>query len=97
MSVRIITGDCRDVLKTLPSESVHTVVTSPPYWGLRDYGVTGGIGLEETMAEHLAALVETFGEVQRVLRDDGTVWLNYGDAYAGSWGAQGRGDKRMDG
>lgn len=72
MTVRILTGDCREVLKGLPDESVNEVVTSPPYWGLRDYG-TGqdGIGLEPTLAEHLAALVEVFREVRRVLRSDG--------------------------
>ena len=91
MTTRIITGDCREALRTLPDESVHCVVTSPPYWGLRDYG-TGkdGIGLEETVTDHLAALVGVFAEVRRVLRKDGTLWLNYGDAYAGSWGAQSR-------
>lgn len=97
MTIRILTGDCRELLKTLPDESVNCVVTSPPYWGLRDYGVGGaGIGLEETLAEHLAAIVEVFREVRRVLRADGTLFLNYGDAYAGSWGAQGRGDKRSE-
>ena len=97
MSVRILTGDCRELLKGLPDESVHCVVTSPPYWGLRDYGTgSAGIGLEETMVEHLRACVEVFSEVRRVLRADGTLWLNYGDAYAGSWGAQGRGDKRSE-
>lgn len=95
MAVQIITGDCRDVLRTLPEESVHCVVTSPPYWGLRDYGVPG-IGLEETMQEHVQQIVGVFEEVRRVLRPDGTLWLNYGDAYAGSWGAQGRGDKRSE-
>lgn len=93
MSVRILTGDCRDVLKSLPDESVHCVVTSPPYWGLRDYGTgRSGIGLEATLPEHIAALVLVFQEVKRVLRKDGTLWLNYGDAYAGSWGAQSRGE-----
>lgn len=90
MTVRIITGDSRDVLKSMPDESVHCVVTSPPYWGLRDYGVAGQIGLEETLPLHIAALVSLFREVRRVLRSDGTFWLNYGDAYAGSWGAQSR-------
>lgn len=91
MSVRILTGDCREVLKGLPDESVHCVVTSPPYWGLRDYGTgKSGIGLEATLPEHIAALVRVFQEVKRVLRPDGTLWLNYGDAYAGSWGAQSR-------
>lgn len=94
MSVRILQGDCRAVLATLPDESVHCVVTSPPYWGLRSYGVgssNGEIGLEETLAEHIGLLVSVFGELRRVLRADGTVWLNYGDAYAGSRGAQSRG------
>jgi DNA modification methylase len=90
MTVRIINGDCRDVLKTLPSESVHCVVTSPPYFGLRDYGVDGQIGLEPTPDEFVAAMVDVFTEVRRVLRADGTLWLNLGDSYAGSWGAQGR-------
>jgi DNA modification methylase len=92
MTVRIITGDCRVLLRALPDESVHCVVTSPPYWGLRDYGVEGGVGLEETVTEHVDALVATFREVRRVLRADGTLWVNYGDAYAGSWGAQSRGE-----
>lgn len=97
MSVKIITGDCREVLRTLPDESVHCVVTSPPYWGLRDYGNgSGGIGLEETVAEHMEVLTALFRDVRRIMRADGTLWLNYGDAYAGSWGAQGRGDKRSE-
>ena len=81
MSVRILVGDCLDLLRTLPEESVHCVVTSPPYWGLRDYGVEGAIGLERTLQEHIDALVRVFREVRRVLRSDGTLWLNYGDAY----------------
>ena len=68
MSVRILVGDCLDLLRTLPEESVHCVVTSPPYWGLRDYGVQGAIGLEPTFGEHLDALVRVFREVRRVLR-----------------------------
>lgn len=82
MAVRIITGDCRDVLRTLPDESVHCVVTSPPYWGLRDYGVAGQIGIEFSVQEHLALLVNVFRDMRRVLRKDGVFWLNYGDAYA---------------
>lgn len=81
MSVRIVTGDCRDVLATMPDESVHCVVTSPPYWGLRDYGVDGQIGLEASVAEHITILRDVFREVRRVLRKDGTCWVNYGDAY----------------
>jgi DNA modification methylase len=90
MTVQIIEGDCRDVLATLPAHSVHCVVTSPPYFGLRDYGVDGQIGLEPTPDAFVAELVAVFREVRRALRDDGTVWLNLGDSYAGSWGAQGR-------
>jgi len=84
-------GDVRDVLPTLPAASVHCVVTSPPYWGLRDYGTPGQLGLEPTPEEYVADLVGVFREVRRVLRDDGTVWLNLGDSYAA--GKQGRDDE----
>jgi DNA modification methylase len=89
MSVRILIGDCRDRLRTLPAESVNCIVTSPPYFGLRDYGVDGQLGLEATPSEFVTTMVEVFREARRVLRDDGTLWLNLGDSYAGSWGAQG--------
>lgn len=82
MTVSVIAGDCRDVLDCLPSRMFHTCVTSPPYFGLRDYGHDGQIGLEPTPDEFVAALVEVFREVRRVLRDDATVWLNLGDSYA---------------
>jgi len=81
MSIQIIEGDCRDMLATLLAQSVHCCVTSPPYFGLRDYGVDGQIGLEPTPDEFVAELVAVFREVRRVLRDDGTVWLNLGDSY----------------
>ena len=84
MSVEITVGDCRDKLREMADESVHCCVTSPPYWGLRDYGVKGMIGLEERFDDWLAVMVEVFREVRRVLRKDGTLWLNIGDAYAGS-------------
>jgi len=87
---QILVGDCIDMMRTLPDQSVHTCVTSPPYFGLRDYGVDGQIGLEETPAEFIARLVAVFREVRRVLRADGTIWVNMGDSYAGSWGAEGR-------
>lgn len=74
-------GDALEILRQLPSGSVHTCVTSPPYWGLRDYGVEGQIGLEETPEEYVEKLVAVFREVRRVLRDDGTLWLNLGDSY----------------
>jgi DNA modification methylase len=83
-------GSAREVLKTLPSASVQCCVTSPPYWGLRDYGVSGQAGIEPTPDAYVAALVAVFEEVRRVLCDDGSVWLNLGDSYAGSWGAQSR-------
>lgn len=84
MSVRILQGDCREILRTLPGASVNCVVTSPPYWGLRDYNVAGQIGLEPTYQEHIGVLVDIFREVRRILRADGVVWLNYGDCYASS-------------
>ena len=82
MTVRIIHGDCRSVLPTLEAGSVQCCVTSPPYFGLRDYQVAGQIGLEKTPDEYIAELVSVFRGVRRVLRDDGTLWLNLGDSYA---------------
>lgn len=79
---RVIVGDCLAKLRELPDQSVHCCVTSPPYYGLRDYGVDGQIGLEETPAEFVANLVGVFREVRRVLRNDGTLWINMGDSYA---------------
>jgi DNA modification methylase len=79
-------GDCREVMRSMEPESVHCVVTSPPYWGLRDYGDAGQLGLEPTPEEYVANMVEVFREVRRVLRSDGTVWLNLGDSYAGGGG-----------
>ena len=75
-------GDAIEVLKTMPDQCINTCVTSPPYWGLRDYGVDGQLGLESTPDEYVAKMVEVFREVRRVLRDDGTLWLNLGDSYA---------------
>lgn len=82
MNVRILKGDCRELLATLPDASVHCCVTSPPYWGLRDYGVDRQIGLEASPDAYVAEMVAVFREVRRVLRDDGTLWLNLGDIYA---------------
>lgn len=76
-------GDCLEWMKTLATESVQCCITSPPYWGLRNYGVDGQLGLEETPEEYVSKLVEVFREVRRVLRKDGTLWLNLGDTYAG--------------
>lgn len=82
MDSQVLLGDCRDVLRTLPADCAQTCVTSPPYFGLRDYGAAGQIGLEATPQAYVLELVRVFREVRRVLRDDGTVWLNLGDTYA---------------
>jgi site-specific DNA-methyltransferase (cytosine-N4-specific) len=74
------TGDALAVLRTIPSDSVNCVVCSPPYFGLRDYGVAGQIGLESTVAEYISKLVEIFREIRRVLADDGTLWIVIGDS-----------------
>ena len=78
----LMCGDSRSVLQTLPENSVHCCVTSPPYFNLRDYGVNGQIGIEETPETYINALVEVFREVRRVLRPDGTAWVNIADTYA---------------
>ncbi len=87
-TARILVGDVRARLRELPDASVQTCITSPPYWGLRDYGHTGQIGLESSPAEFVRAMCEVFAEVWRVLRDDGTCWINLGDSYANDakWG-----------
>lgn len=82
MTVRVLEGDCRNILRTLEGRTVQTCITSPPYYGLRDYGVDGQIGLEETPEQFIAQLIDVFREVRRVLRDDGTLWLNIGDSYS---------------
>jgi len=80
---RIIQGDVLDGLRTLPDGIIQTVVTSPPYYALRNYGVDGQIGSEETLTEFIQKITAVFREVRRVLREDGTLWLNFGDSYAG--------------
>jgi DNA modification methylase len=82
MGSKILVGDCLTSLRSLEAQSVQTCVTSPPYFGLRDYGHPGQIGLEATPDAYVAKMVEVFREVRRVLRDDGTLWLNLGDSYA---------------
>ena len=96
MSVSILIGDCRERLRELPDKSVHSCVTSPPYFGLRDYGHDGQMGLEPTPDEFVAGMVEVFREVRRVLRDDGTLWLNIGDSYAANRGYQVPDSKHCD-
>lgn len=80
-NIRIIHGNCIETLKRLNDQSVNSCITSPPYWGLRDYGETDQLGLEDTPEEFVDNLLVVFREVKRVLRDDGTVWLNLGDSY----------------
>ena len=87
MAIKILTGDCNEWLAKIGDRTINCCVTSPPYFGLRDYGVAGQLGLEQSPAEYVAKMVEVFREVRRVrrvLRDDGTLWLNLGDSYAGS-------------
>lgn len=98
MSIRIIQGDCREMLATLPDASVQCCVTSPPYFGLRDYGVDGQIGLEVSPEAFVAEMVAVFREMRRVLREDATLWLNLGDSYAsgGGTGIQGSRGQRFD-
>lgn len=93
----LLLGDVLEVLKSMPSKHAQAIVTSPPYWGLRDYGVEGQLGLEKTPEEYVVRVVEIFREARRVLRSDGTLWLNLGDSYAhpntGGNGATGGRDK----
>jgi DNA modification methylase len=84
LSAKVLVGDNRETLKRLPDKSIQTVVTSPPYWGLRDYGVDNQIGLEQSPSEFIQELCLVFDEVWRVLKDDGTIWVNLGDSYAGN-------------
>lgn len=93
----IYTGDSLETLRTLPDTSAQCCVTSPPYWGLRDYGHDGQIGLEETPDQYVARLVAVFAEVRRVLADDGVLWLNLGDSYAGSSMSGGVGSRTLAG
>src|SRR5690606_3383689 len=90
MTNNTIIGDCRLVLPTLPEAIAHTCVTSPPYFGLRNYGHPDQIGLEQTPEAYIETMVAVFREVRRVLRPDGTLWLNIGDTYSG--GKIGRAD-----
>ena len=80
----ILHGDCLNILRTMPNNVVDCCVTSPPYWGLRDYGHDDQIGLEETPEEYVSKMVAVFHEVKRVLKPEGTLWLNLGDSYSGS-------------
>lgn len=94
MSVRVLTGDCRAVMAGLDEGSIQCCVTSPPYYWQRDYEAEGQIGLEQTPAEYVAALVDVFRGVRRVLREDGVAWLNLGDSYYSGNGQPGGSDPR---
>lgn len=96
-ALSVLVGDCRAVLRSLPSESVQCCVTSPPYWGLRDYGHANQIGQEATPELFVQTMVEVFREVRRVLKADGTCWLNLGDSYFGSWGNYSGGNRGKEG
>lgn len=93
-SGQIIIGDSLAGLRTLEADSVQCVVTSPPYWGLRDYGAEGQMGLERTPDAYLDRMVELFAEVRRVLKKDGVAWVNMGDCYATGAGKVGRMPRR---
>lgn len=86
---QIICGSAIEELKKLSSNSIQCCITSPPYWGLRDYKIQGQIGLEKNLIDYIERLVDVFEEVRRVLKPDGTFWLNIGDSWAGSWGNAG--------
>jgi len=85
---KIYQGDCLTELKKLPDESVDMVMTSPPYWALRDYGVEGQLGLEPTFQGYINKLCDIFDEVKRVLKKEGTCWVNMGDTYGGTGSGQ---------
>ncbi|SDJ33789.1 DNA modification methylase [Halovenus aranensis] len=86
-------GDAAETLAEMPESSVHMAMTSPPYFGLRNYGVDGQIGLEDSLDEYISELLDVASELRRVLREDGSWWLNLGDSFAGSWGAQSKDDE----
>jgi DNA modification methylase len=86
---KIYCGNCIDILKSFPNKSVNCCITSPPYYGLRDYGVSGQIGNEDTLEQYIENLVNVFEQVKRILKDDGVLWLNLGDSWLGT-GGEGR-------
>lgn len=83
---KLLHGDCIDKIKNIPSQTIDCCITSPPYYGLRDYGIDGQIGLESTPSQYIDKLVEIFREVYRVLKPEGTLWINIGDSYVGTGG-----------
>jgi len=96
MNINILQGDCIKTLQKLDDKSINTCITSPPYWGLRDYGESNQLGLEDTPEKFVDNLVKVFREVKRVLRDDGTVWLNLGDSYARTGGDSSKKGRHWD-
>jgi DNA modification methylase len=103
LSIRILTGDCREVMRAMPAESVDCIVTSPPYWGLRSYLPNGHadkpreLGLEPTLGEHIATMVDVFEHARRVLKKTGTLWLNYGSSYAAAANGRSAADTKAAG
>jgi DNA modification methylase len=95
--VTVLEGDVRQMLRRLPARSVHAVVTSPPYWQLRDYGFEGQLGLERTPELYVKSMVKVFRQLWRVLRDDGTIWVNIGDSYSGNGGQYGNTKSTLQG
>lgn len=87
MNIQLYNGDCLEEMKKMPDESVDCVITSPPYWGLRDYGSEGQLGLEKTFVKYITKLCDIFDEVRRILKDEGTCWVNIGDTYGTQSGA----------
>lgn len=87
---KVVCGDSLDILNGIPDDQIDMCITSPPYWGLRDYGVTGQLGLEKTPEEYIVKLCDIFDEVKRVLKKTGTCWVNLGDTYGGSGGDSGK-------
>ena len=97
IETQILNGDSLEILPTLEAESIQCCITSPPYWGLRDYDHPAQIGAEDSPAQYVENLVTLFREVRRVLRHDGTVWLNVGDGYARNGGTGGHGPNAIVG
>jgi len=97
VTTRIMQGDVREVLASLPADQFDCVVTSPPYWGLRDYGVAGQIGQEPTLGEHIEVMIEVFHAVRRVMKPQASLWLNYGDCYATSPNGRSASDTKLAG
>jgi len=96
-SLRTLHGDTRELIKELPDNSVNCAITSPPYWGVRDYGMEDQIGAEPVLQDYIDSLVDIFSQVRRVLKDDGTFWLNIANTYTSGGRKWRQGDKKNKG